>query len=216
MNYDQIKKYRFEWARVKAVLAVSGMKEADMEAKRHELHIKALGEDKSSTLFNDKEMDNVLREFRAISSADDLRGQIELGGMDEERKRHSICHLLDALGSGNAEFIERWISRRQRAGRMLTVQGPTATFETIGLADLEPLFIDLKKVCRRRWPRKGDLLTEIRVLKMSREFDEDVTKSAICAALRTETLPPLEKLDYEALLIVISTLKTLPTEDIPF
>lgn len=208
MNYQQIKKYRFEWARVKAVLAARGLSEAEMEAQRHELHMKALGEDKSSTLFTDKEMDTVLREFRAISSADDMTGQIELGGMDATRKRHGIGQLLTALEMGEAD-AEHWVARRQKAGRLLTASGPAASFETIGLADLEPLYIDLKKACRRRWKRKGDLLTEIRVLRMSHEFEEETTKAAMKEALGTHALAQLETLSYEALLIVVATLRKI-------
>lgn len=215
MNYDQIKKYRFEWARVKAVLAASGMGEADMETKRHELHVTAIGKDKSSTLFSDKEMDDVLREFRAISNAGDMKGQIELGEMDATRKRHGIRQLMKALEK-TEDFAEQWVSRRQRAGRLLSASGPAATFETIGLADLEPLYIDLKKACRRRWKRKGDLLTEIRVLRMSHEFEEQTTVAAMMEALGSQTFGQLETLDYEALLVVVTTLRNLMTTEVPF
>jgi len=213
MNYEQIKKYRVEWALAKRILSGLGLSADEIEARRHELHVKALGTDKSSTLFTDKEMDAVLREFRAISKADDLTGQIELGDMGAQRKRHGIGQLLDAVGLGS-EFVEQWLDRRRRAGRMLTLQGPTATFETVGLADLEPLYIDLKKACRRRWPRKGDLLTEIRVMKMSHEFHEETTRSQVCGALGCKVLPELHDLDYEALLIVIATLRRMM--EVPF
>lgn len=215
MNFQQIKKYRFEWARVKAVLATRGMSEAEMEAKRHELHVEALGADKSSTLFSDKEMDDVLGKFREISSADDMTGQIELGDMAASRKRHGVRLLLIALEKDDS-YAEHWISRRQKAGRMLTVQGPAATLDTIGVADLEPLYIDLKKACRRRWARKGDLLTEIRVIRMERDLDEETTKEAIRKALELPVLRQLEAMDYEALLVVISTLRRTYSEDVPF
>jgi len=59
--------YWREWQAVRA---------AWPEADRHELHARALGEDKSHRLFSNRDFDLVLAEFRAVSRPSDLAGQL--------------------------------------------------------------------------------------------------------------------------------------------
>ena len=67
MTDKQEKLYWREWAAVRA---------AWPEANRHELHVRALGEDKSHKLFSNRDFDLVLAEFRAVSKPSDLAGQL--------------------------------------------------------------------------------------------------------------------------------------------
>lgn len=215
MTDPQLGLYRREWNAARQVLRRGGLSPKDADARRHELHVEALGADKSSTDLTNKEFDEVLKAFRAISRPADFAGQMALADMAAERKRHAIRQLMDALELDDAE-MERRIARRQHAGRLVTASAEAAvTFETIGVEDLERLLIDLKRDCRRRWPRKGDLLTEIRVLRMSHEFDEAETTKAVREALRWRTLPALERMDYDPLLVVVGTMRRL-TANTPF
>lgn len=201
--------YLREWGKVRVILRRT-LAPQEADAQRHAMHIAALGEDKSSKLFTHADLDKVLKEFRAISQPANFTTQVALECMAATRKRWTIAHLLAALEMGEAD-LELLISHRQRAGRLVTASPAAAvTCETLGEADLERVMIDLKKKCRARWSRKGDLLTELRVLRMSTDLDEDHTREAVRQALRVDPstpLPALHDLDYESLLIVLSTLR---------
>jgi hypothetical protein len=185
MTDAQVGLYRREWGKARAVLRRTlSAKAADEE--RHAIHIQALGKDKSSLSFNNADLDEVLKLFRSISQPANFVAQVELVDMGATRKRWTIRHLLSALAL-DEEDAELLITRRQRAGRLLTVSPAAAvTFETIGEADLERVMIDLKKKCRARWPRKVDLLAEV----FSHGCDRD---AVLCALLDQEALIPLQK-----------------------
>jgi hypothetical protein len=67
MTEKQDKLYWREWAAVRA---------AWPDANRHELHARALGQDKSHTLFSNDDFDRVLGVFRALSRPADLDSQL--------------------------------------------------------------------------------------------------------------------------------------------
>ncbi len=85
MTTPQIRKYRAEWGRAYRALRAGGWPPARAEARRHELHVKALGFDKPSAELTNREFDLVLREFHAISDGGDLNRQIALDEMGERR-----------------------------------------------------------------------------------------------------------------------------------
>ncbi len=211
MNEAQLRKYRVEWNKVRQVLRADGVSPKDADAKRHAIHIEALGSDKSSLDLTNREFDEVLKRFQAISQPANLRGQIDLEAMPESRKRFAISRLLAALGKDESH-VEHLIESRRAAGRLVTVVGDAAaSFETVGEADLQRVMLDLKRQCQKRWPRKGDLLTEIRLLRMECEFDEVSTRAAVIDALKLRQLPELHTLAYDQLLVVVGTMRTIAT-----
>jgi hypothetical protein len=72
------------------------------ESDRHALHIKALGEDKSSKDFSNDDLDKVLAEFRAISKPDSLNDQIRQQEQNRTRLDHRIADQIKCL----ALFVE--------------------------------------------------------------------------------------------------------------
>lgn len=73
--------YWREWAAVRRIKP---------DADRHGLHVEALGKDKSHVKFNNKDLDEILRVFRAISRPADLDGQLRLMRMEQTRLLHNI------------------------------------------------------------------------------------------------------------------------------
>lgn len=60
---------------------------------RHELHIRALGQDKSHLDLTNEDFDRVLAEFRAISRPDDLAAQLRQQDMPRRRLLYTISQL---------------------------------------------------------------------------------------------------------------------------
>lgn len=66
MTTKQKSLYWRQWAAVRKVLIdLGGYSSADADAERHKIAADALGEDKSSTAFNNRDLDKVLDAFRA-------------------------------------------------------------------------------------------------------------------------------------------------------
>jgi hypothetical protein len=76
MTTKQESLYWHEWAAVRA---------ENPRADRHDLHIQALGHDKSHKDFSNKDFDAVLAIFRSISQPDDVNAQLRQ--IDGERRR---------------------------------------------------------------------------------------------------------------------------------
>lgn len=89
MTTLQNRLYFREWGRVTATCKQQGLPLPD----RHELHVKALGLDKSHLDFTNQDLDQVLAEFRAISRPDDLAGQLHQQDQPRRRLLYSIRSL---------------------------------------------------------------------------------------------------------------------------
>jgi hypothetical protein len=64
INYAQMKRYRAEWAKVKKVLTTMGeFSDEDAEQERHAITRAALGCDKSSKDFTQRDLDTILDHF---------------------------------------------------------------------------------------------------------------------------------------------------------
>lgn len=213
INQSQIQLYLREWGKVRVILRrTMSPKEAD--AQRHALTIQALGYDKSSKEFSNDELDKVLKQFRAISKPGDLHAQMD--DQAANRGRFKVRQLLSALGKDEAH-AEQLIDGRHAGDALVTVSAEgVATFENIGPADLERIALDLKEECRKRWPRKGDLLNEIRLMRMEFEFDEETANREVCAALGAERMPAVEALGYDELLKVIAAMRRIMNTEVPF
>lgn len=209
MNDAQIRKYRFEWNKARKVLRAQGKTPTEADVRRHEIHIEALGEDKSSYDLTNKDFDAVLKCFKAISEPASFTAQIDLEAMPESRMRFKIDGLLAALGKGRAH-ADALVESRRASKRLVTVHSDAAAdLDTLGEEDLRRVMLDLKRECSKRWKRKGDLLTEIRLLRMEFEYDEAATCRAVAKALHVGVAPDINTLDYDNLLTVVGTLRKI-------
>jgi len=76
MTDNQNRFYWRVWGEVRRVLLVSGFTPATADLFRHEIHVRALGYDKTHTAFNNHEFDRVLAVFYAYSQSDNLGLQL--------------------------------------------------------------------------------------------------------------------------------------------
>jgi len=81
--------YFREWGSVRAACKAHGWPVPD----RHELHVRALGYDRSHLDFSNEDLDKVLAEFRAISRPDDLAGQLRQRDQPRLRLLYRIRQL---------------------------------------------------------------------------------------------------------------------------
>ena len=93
MTKAQTMLYFREWAAVRAACRAAALPEPD----RHELHRRALGEDKSSKLFTNADFDRVLAEFRAISRPASVDAQIRQQTQPTARRNHKLEDTLACL-----------------------------------------------------------------------------------------------------------------------
>jgi hypothetical protein len=68
--------YFREWGKVRRHLRAQGIDPKQADAKRHQLHKKALGVDKSHSDFTNADVDKVFAVFRAVTKPDNLEAQI--------------------------------------------------------------------------------------------------------------------------------------------
>lgn len=74
-------------------------RKARPDADRHALHVEALGMDKSSKRFTNRDLDRVLAVFRAISRPDDVDAQLRQQAMERTRALYTI-------GKHPAEYVQ--------------------------------------------------------------------------------------------------------------
>ena len=91
MTSLQNRLYFREWGRVRTACKQQGFPIPD----RHDLHVKALGVDKSHLDFSNEDLDQVLAEFRAISQPDNLAAQLRQQDQPRLRLLYSIRRLAD-------------------------------------------------------------------------------------------------------------------------
>lgn len=87
MNAAQTSLYFREWGNVRKHYLAQGIDSKLVDAKRHELHKRALGEMKSSKAFTNLDLDKVLAVFYAITRPSDLNAQLRQ--QDQAAKRFS-------------------------------------------------------------------------------------------------------------------------------
>ena len=81
MTPKQTAWYFREWAAVRRI---------QPEADRHEFHIRALGKDRSSKLFTNRDFDRVLQEFWKVTKPTDLNAQVTAENQTRTRALHTI------------------------------------------------------------------------------------------------------------------------------
>lgn len=123
MNAAQKKLYFFEWARARDWFAAHGVTGPALDAKRHALHVKALGHDKSSKAFTNGDLDAVLAAFRAVYDGGNLQAQLDALDAPEERRKAILekCHAsmnvmwnLGENGFAKGSACERYIEGTAR------------------------------------------------------------------------------------------------------
>jgi hypothetical protein len=77
----------------KRLVALADMTPAEAELSRHELHVRALGIDKSSSALTNSDLDKVISAFRSISRPSDLDSQIRQADQERTRLIWAIRHL---------------------------------------------------------------------------------------------------------------------------
>ena len=107
MTAAQHRKYLSEWGLVRKVFRAQGLEPKACDAKRHELHKRALGHDKSSLDLTNAEFDQVLAVFSSISRPADLKTQLRLQEQAPERAARRLSRamdLMDGLGVTSAGY----------------------------------------------------------------------------------------------------------------
>jgi hypothetical protein len=116
MSPAQSALYFREWGKVRAHYIAKGIDPKQAEHKRHELHKKALGTDKSSKGFTNADLDRVLAAFYAITRPADLTAQLRQIDQPELRMaeaRKACMEILAEIGIGaghdaiKADFLRR-------------------------------------------------------------------------------------------------------------
>lgn len=102
MTPAQTSLYFFEWGRVRKHYLARGIDSKQADNKRHELHKRALGRDKSSKDFSNAELDKVIAVFRAVSDDANLDAQLRQLDQPENRRMRMIERCWTALRT----FIE--------------------------------------------------------------------------------------------------------------
>lgn len=98
MSPLQTSLYFREWGMVRKHYTGQGIDPKQADAKRHELHRRALGLMKSSKAFTNADLDKVLATFRAITQPDNLEAQLRQ--VDQPEMRHSalLGRVRDLVG----------------------------------------------------------------------------------------------------------------------
>lgn len=129
MNAAQIRRYWWSFGPVRAVLVAQGKKPAEIEARRHALHVKALGRDKSSKAFTNGELDAVMAAFRAVHDGGNLDAQLAALDAPEERREailnHCHDHTTDMFLLGDARLHGEKAHEGYVAGTAKNVIGKT-------------------------------------------------------------------------------------------
>lgn len=93
----------------------SAVRKASPASDRHDLHIQALGDDKSHVDFDNDDFDKVLAAFRAISQPGNLNAQLHALNGQRKRLMFGIRKLARSMDAGEAYvqgIIDRMDARR--------------------------------------------------------------------------------------------------------
>jgi len=93
MNAAQTNLYFFEWGRVREHYLGRGLDPKQADAKRHELHVRALGGRKSSKDFTNADLDKVIATFRAITQPCDFNAQMRQQNQPDRRKSVEVTRI---------------------------------------------------------------------------------------------------------------------------
>ena len=117
MNAAQTALYFREWGLVRKFYLARGIDPKQVDNKRHDLHRKALGHDKSSKDFTNANLDAVLAVFRGVYDASNFDAQMALQEQPELRvtilqARIQILRLSIGLTPGRESSYVAGIARK--------------------------------------------------------------------------------------------------------
>lgn len=188
--------YLIQWAKVKKLLM--SCKEirnhAEAEAKRHAIHVEALGVDKSSKLFTNADLDRVLDAFQTYLGLADPR--VSQKAVEEPRKR--ALYAIDKLGFPPAYILKVAVDK------FGTVNG-CAWRDKLGESELNLLKLTLTMRARS-------------MKKQGRVFHDQEPQSSRTAepqSSRTSEPQPAEALTSEALIPEALTPEALTSGPLP-
>jgi hypothetical protein len=213
---------------------ITGVLEVRPDADRASM-IAELGLPASRKNWNNGHFDRWKKACLAITEPSNLEAQLENG--EVKRRLFTIGHLLDALEetTAYAVAIVRQMNTHGRIGQPLaedrayvrggdgekvffdyahTIDGEPArkelTLEQLDEDELKKVVVALKKECKRRWPRKRDLLDS--VLMRAEHADRERFVDGACVALRCDRLPLLDSLTYEPLVVLLGVVNRIVAE----
>lgn len=182
----------------------SQLRKAQPGADRKAIHAQ-IGVPESHTDWRNADLDKWKAHALAKSQPANLSAQVKQLKMPAIRKRVFIGHILDALQLPE-EYAEALLQRMNLRGG---VGGPMVTLDTASEETLGKVMVALKMECRREWRTKEELLWVIGELRRENDFDDTHVAEAVRAALCWQSLPPLAKIYYEPLLVVLAVLRRM-------
>jgi hypothetical protein len=116
VNSARQRKYWWLFGPVRDYLRGKGYSPKQIEERRHALHRKALGADKSSKDFTDADFDAVKRVFRAEWDGGNLDAQLAAEDEPQQRRQAIVDRCLEATGDMHALGDSRLSTRRACLG----------------------------------------------------------------------------------------------------
>jgi hypothetical protein len=127
----------------------SAVRKASPASDRHELHVQALGEEKSHVDFTNDDFDKVLAAFRAVSQPGNLNAQLHALNGQSKRLLFGILRLARELAGGNslsgADYIAGIV-------RTMNVEGKLGSDD---LEQLHPRELTKVMVALRKHEKRG-------------------------------------------------------------
>lgn len=99
MTPAQTNLYFFHWGKVRKHYLEKGIDSKQVDAKRHALHQRALGRDKSSKDFSSPELDKVIAVFRAVYDGGNLDAQLAQLDQPDFRRGALVKRCVAAVSS---------------------------------------------------------------------------------------------------------------------
>jgi hypothetical protein len=117
MTPAQTSLYFFHWGQVRKHHLARGIDPKQVDVKRHELHKRALGRDKSSKDFTNADLDKVIGAFRAVYDGGNLDAQLQQIDQPDNRRaamvkqcRDSAATFIDGRDEAHKTFlIDRYL-----------------------------------------------------------------------------------------------------------
>lgn len=114
MNSAQTSLYFREWSLARKHFLSKGLDPKQADNKRHELHRRALGRDKSSKDFTNADLDKVLAAFRAVYDGGNLDAQLAALEQPENRRLAMVRRCEAAARSFITGATEEEVGRGVR------------------------------------------------------------------------------------------------------
>jgi hypothetical protein len=185
MTAAQTKLYFFEWGQVRKHYLAKGIDAKQVDAKRHELHQRALGRARSSKDLSNAELDKVIAVFRAVYDGGNLDAQLAQLDQPENRRLQLIKRCRHAAGSfieGDDEYeVEKNITAYLdgTADRMFGVSFVSLDQGQVGDAQLRKVMGALDRTARVRKAKQAPAEAPARDYTVRREVLGEVERARL-------------------------------------